>query len=199
MYYDSISNDHGLRYDPFKALIAPRPIGWISSLSANGELNLAPYSFFNGICNCPNIVMFSSQMYKDSVRNVDETGEFVCNVASYDLRDQMNVSSGPYSPEIDEFEEAGLATAPSKFVAPPRVRDCPAALECKKLQTIELKDLDGNPANAWTVIGQVVGVYIDDDVIIDGMVDVTRYRPVARLGYSDYSVVNEVFSLTRPQ
>lgn len=198
MYYDAIVNNHGLPFDPFKALVAPRPIGWISSLSADGIVNLAPYSFFNGLSNRPNIVMFSSMGYKDSVRNIDQTGEFVCNMATYDLRLQMNETSGAWPPNIDEFEISGLTAVASREVAPPRVKESPAALECKHLKTMELSDLDGRTANAWVVFGQVVGIHIDDDVIVDGKVDVTRCRPLARLGYMDYCDVSEVFALERP-
>ncbi|MCB1490972.1 MAG: flavin reductase family protein [Rhodobiaceae bacterium] len=198
MYYDAIINDHGLPHDPFKSLVVPRPIGWISTLSAGGGANLAPYSFFNGLASNPNIVMFSSNVYKDSVRNVDQTGEFVCNMATYDLRDKMNATSAPVSSDVDEFELAGLTKVASRAVAPPRVAECPAALECRHLQTIELTGLDGKSAGAWMVLGQVVGVHIDDTVIIDGRVDVTLFRPLARLGYMQYASVDSVFSIQRP-
>lgn len=198
MYYDAIVNDHGLPHDPFKALVAPRPIGWISSLAANGTVNLAPYSFFNALSNRPNIVMFASNVYKDSVRNIDETGEFVCNMATYALREPMNATSAPVDRDVDEFNLAGLTPAPCRAVKPPRVGESPAALECKHLQTIELKDLNGESVDSWVVLGQVVGIHIDDDVIVDGAVDVTRYRPLARLGYMDYAAVDSVFSIARP-
>lgn len=198
MYYDAIVNNHGLPFDPFKALVAPRPIGWISSLSPDGIVNLAPYSFFNALSNRPNIVMFSSNGYKDSVRNIDQTGDFVCNMATYDLREQMNETSGAWPAEVDEFEISGLTAVASRTVRPPRVKESPAALECRHLQTIEIVDLEGKPAETWVVIGQVVGIHIDDDVIVDGKVDVTRYRPLARLGYMEYCDVTEVFSMQRP-
>ncbi len=198
MYYDAIVNDHGLPHDPFKALVAPRPIGWISSLAADGAVNLAPYSFFNALSNRPNIVMFASNVYKDSVRNVDETGEFVCNMATYALREPMNATSAPVGPDVNEFEIAGLTPAPCRAVKPPRVAESPAALECRHLQTIELNDLNGQSVGSWVVLGQVVGIHIDDEVIVDGAVDVTRYKPLARLGYTDYVAVDTVFSIARP-
>lgn len=198
MDYNALTNDHGLPFDPFKALVSPRPIGWISSKSATGILNLAPYSFFNALSSRPNIVMFSSSGYKDSVRNIDETGEFVCNIASRDLLHQMSETSAPAAPDVDEFDLAGLRTEKSISVAPPRVADAPAAMECKHLQTLALKDLDGNSAETWVVIGQVTWIHINDDVIVDGFVDVTRYQPLSRLGYTHYAAVESVFSLDRP-
>ena len=198
MFYDAIENAHGLRHDPFKALVSPRPIGWISSLDKDGRLNLAPYSYFNAVSDRPHIVMFSSSGRKDSVANVEETGEFVCSLATFDLRDRMNQSSAPYPREISEFREAGLETAPSRLVKPPRVAASPVALECRYLRTIALADENGAPAESWVVLGQVVGIHIDDALITDGMVDITRARPIARLGYMDYAVVDAVFAMPRP-
>lgn len=199
MFYDAIENRHGLRHDPFKTLIAPRPIGWISSMGADGSVNLAPYSFFNAVSENPHIVMFSSSGRKDSVTNVEETGEFVWNLVTYALKDKMNATSAAVPHNVNEFELAGLTPAPCRLVAPPRVGETPVALECKYLHTIDLVDLDGVPANRYMVLGQVVGVHIDDAFIHDGMVDVTELKPVARLGYRDYSVVEEVFQMTRPK
>ena len=196
MFYDAIENRHGLKHDPFKSLVVPRPIGWISSLSSDGVLNLAPYSFFNAVSARPNIVMFSSGGRKDSAANVEATGEFVCNMATWDLREAMNESSATVDSAVDEFELAGLQTVPSKLVKPPRVAASPVALECTYLQTVELPPSNGEPN--LVVFGQVVGIHIDDDVIVDGMVDVTKFKPVARLGYHDYAVVEDVFSMVRP-
>ena len=198
MFYDAIENAHGLRHDPFKALVSPRPIGWISSLDKDGRLNLAPYSYFNAVSDRPHIVMFSSSGRKDSIANVEDTGEFVCSLATFDLRDRMNQSSAPYPRAISEFREAGLETAPSRLVKPPRVAASPVALECRYLQTIALADENGVPAESWVVLGQVVGIHIDDALITDGMVDITRARPIARLGYMDYAVVDAVFAMPRP-
>lgn len=199
MFYETEKNDHGLPHNPLKAIVAPRPIGWISTLDEAGRANLAPYSFFNCVCDRPPIVMFSSSNYKDSAANIDAMGEFVCNMASYDLKDAMNKSSAPVDHGVSEFELAGLEMAPSRLVNPPRVAKAPTALECKHLQTLRLKALDGSDTDSWVVFGQVVGVHIDDEVIVDGLVDVTRYKPLSRLGYMDYAAVTEVFQLKRPK
>lgn len=199
MFYETEKNDHGLPHNPFKAIIAPRPIGWISSLDGTGKANLAPYSFFNCVCDTPPIVMFSSSNYKDSAANIDATGEFVCNMASYDLKDEMNLSSAAVPHETSEFDLTGLEMAESRLVKVPRVAKAATALECKHLQTIRMKALDGSDTNSWVIFGQVVGVHISDDVIVDGMIDVTRYKPLSRLGYMDYAVVTEVFQIGRPK
>jgi len=198
MFYDAVTNTHGLRWDPFKALVSPRPIGWISTLGANGVVNLAPYSFFNAVSTDPHYVMFSSGGRKDSQRNAEETGEFVCSLATYDLRDAMNRTSQHVAPEVDEMALAGLTPAPSKLVAPPRVAESPVAFECKYWRTIELPGPDGGPGTHAIVLGQVVGVHIDDAAIVGDKVDVTRLKPIARLGYGDYAVIDEVFELSRP-
>ncbi|MGE0847299.1 MAG: flavin reductase family protein [Flavobacteriaceae bacterium] len=198
MYYDAVRNDHGLPHDPFKALVVPRPIGWITSQDAQGRINLAPYSFFNCFATNPHIVGFSSQSWKDSVANIGETGEFVCNLATWDLQRQMNQTSAGVGHGVNEMELAGLEAAASVAVKPPRVAATPVAFECRHLRTIELEGLDGRSANAWLVLGQVVGVHLDESLIVDGLVDITRARPIARLGYFDYSVVDEVFEIRRP-
>ena len=202
MHYNSIENDHGLPHDPFKALAAPRPVGWISTISSDGVGNLAPYSFFNAISDRPHYVMFSSSNLKDSARNARETGEFTCSLATFDLRTQMNLSSAPVPPDADEFQIAGLSPEKSKFVAPPRVKESPAAFECQYWRTIELPDVDGERETGhYLVIGRVVGIYIDDRFIRDGLVDTAAMRPIARMGYMDYAVVTPetVFTLNRPQ
>ncbi len=198
MFYETAKNDHGLPHNPFKAIVSPRPIGWISSLDGEGRTNLAPYSFFNAVGDRPPIVMFSSSGYKDSAANVDATGEFVCNMASWDLKDEMNVSSAPVSGDTSEFELAGLEMAPSRLVKAPRVAKAATALECKHLQTLKLTDLDGVETDNWIVFGQVVGVHIDEDILVDGKVDVTRFKPLSRLGYMEYASVTEVFEMVRP-
>ncbi|MFN4124265.1 flavin reductase family protein [Pannonibacter indicus] len=199
MFYDTVSNAHGLAFNPFKALVAPRPIGWISSLSAEGMANLAPYSFFNAVADTPPIVMFSSSGWKDSVRNIEATGEFVCNIVSYDLRDEMNASSAPVGPDVSEFDLAGLEMAPSNLVKVPRVKRAKAALECRMLQIQQLKDLNGNAVQNYMVLGQVTGVHIDDSVIENGRVVPSRLELLSRLGYKDYDVTRDVFELTRPK
>lgn len=199
MFYDAVANTHGLEWDPFKALVSPRPIGWISTLDQNGVVNLAPYSFFNAVSTDPHFVMFSSGGRKDSQRNAEESGEFVCSLATYDLRDAMNRTSKHVGPEVDEMVLAGLSPAPSNVVAPPRVAESPVAFECKYWRTVDLPGPDGGPGTHAIVLGQVVGVHIDDRAIVDGKVDVTKLKPIARLGYGDYAVIDEVFELPRPQ
>jgi flavin reductase (DIM6/NTAB) family NADH-FMN oxidoreductase RutF len=197
LFYETDDNGHGLKHDPFKALVAPRPIGWISSLSADGIVNLAPYSFFNGVSDRPPFVMFTSSGRKDSLVNIEATGEFVCSLATYELKDQMNATSAAVGPEVDEMALAGLTPAPCKLVKPPRVAESPVALECRHFKTIPLPGKDDGEGYI-IIIGQVVGIHIDEAVIVDGKVDVTRLRPIARLGYMDYSVVDAVFSMQRP-
>lgn len=199
MFYDAVSNAHGLARDPFMALVSPRPIGWISTLDAEGVVNLAPYSFFNAVSTNPHFVMFSSGGRKDSQRNAEETGEFVCSLATYDLREAMNRTSKHVDPHVDEMALAGLSPAPSTIVAPPRVAESPVAFECKYWRTIDLPGVDGGPGNHAIVLGQVVGIHIDDDALVDGRVDVTKLRPIARLGYRDYAVIDEVFELDGSQ
>jgi flavin reductase (DIM6/NTAB) family NADH-FMN oxidoreductase RutF len=199
MFYEPDKRDTSvLRYDPFKAIVAPRPIGWVTTMSAKGEINLAPYSFFNGICSKPNLVMFSSEGLKDSVSFIAETGEFVCNLATWDLREAMNATSAPLQRGVNEMERGGLAPAPSRLVKPPRVAASPCALECKLIQIVPIADAGGAPLDCHVVIGQVVGVYIDDRFIRDGRLDTAALKPIARCGYDQYAVVEEVFAMTRP-
>ena len=201
MHYDSIENKHGLKHDPFKALVAPRPIGWVSSLSADGVLNLAPYSFFNAISDKPHYVFFTSSGRKDSMRNVETTGEFTCSLSTWDTREGMNISSAPVPGDADEFQLADLETAPSAYVAPPSVKAAPAALECRYWKTVEMPDVvPGTDQGHFVVMGEVVGIYIDDAYITDGMVDTGAMRPIARMGYMDYAVVTPetTFTINRP-
>ena len=200
MHYDTAANNHGLRFNPFKALVAPRPIGWIACVGADGSRNLAPYSFFNAVSDRPPMVMFSSSGRKDSMANIEETGEFTCSLATFDLREQMNMSSAPVRRGVDEFALAGLTPAPSRMVKAPRVAESPAAFECRLWKTIELPAPDPRHVNI-VVFGHVVGVYINDDFIHDGLVDTGALRPLARLGYMDYSVVTPetMFTLNRPE
>jgi len=198
MFYDALKADHGLPHDPTNALVSPRPIGWISSLSKNGVRNLAPYSYFNLVASRPPIVMFGSGYVKDSQRNIEETGEFVCNIADWELREEVNASSAQVPPDVDEFDLVGLEAAESTLVRPPRVKRALVALECKYVRTVELPSATNDPHFFSMIIGRVVGVYIDESVIRDGIVDVTRIKPIARLGYQDFSVVNQVFAMARP-
>ncbi|TVR10152.1 MAG: flavin reductase family protein [Salinarimonadaceae bacterium] len=198
MFYE-VAKGHGLPFDPFKAVVAPRPIGWISAISAKGEVNLSPYSFFNAVSDNPHMVGFSSQGIKDAITFVEETGEFVCNLATWDLRDQMNASSAPLPRGQNEMDFAGLTAAPSRLVKPPRVAESPVAFECKLLRIIPLKPLEGEAVYHF-VIGQVMAIHIDDRFIIDGIVDTAAMRPIARAGYKDYFVgtPETKFSLARP-
>jgi flavin reductase (DIM6/NTAB) family NADH-FMN oxidoreductase RutF len=199
MFYEPEKrNARLLPHDPFKAIVAPRPIGWVTSMSAKGEINLAPYSFFNGINSKPNLVMFGSEGMKDSASFVAETGEFVCNLATWDLRDAMNATCAPYARGVNEMERAGLEPAPSRLVKPPRVAASPCALECKLLKIVRMDDISGKPIDCHVVFGQVVGVYIDDRFIRDGQLDTAAMKPIARCGYDQYSVLDSVFSMTRP-
>jgi flavin reductase (DIM6/NTAB) family NADH-FMN oxidoreductase RutF len=168
-------------------------------MSAKGEINLAPYSFFNGVTDRPPIVMFSSEGRKDSVAFVEETKEFVCNLANWDLREQMNETSAPLPRGTNEMEAAGLSSAPSHFVKPPRVAEAPCALECKWLQTIQLDDVEGRQLERYVVFGQVIGVYINDRFIKDGKLDTAAMQPIARCGYDQYAVVEKVFAMRRPK
>ena len=197
MFYDAIKNDHGLKRDPFKAIVSPRPIGWISSVNRAGQVNLAPYSFFNAVSHSPPIVMFSSEDRKDSHANIEETGEFVCNLATYDLREAVIDTSEPLEPGIDEMEFAGLDAAPSRMVRPPRVAASPCALECKLLQVIQLSDLDGSPIERFMILGRVVGIHLDDRFLENGMLNTAAMRPLARCGYLDYAMTDATFPLTR--
>ena len=198
MFYDARINNHGHEVDPFKALAAPRPIGWISSISKTGIVNLAPYSFFNAMSDNPHYVVFGSAGPKDSISNIQETGEFVCNMATYDLREQMNSSSAPVQRGVDEFELAGLEKAASRLVAPPRVAASPVALECKYIKTVELPGHDLARGGYAMVVGQVIGVYIDDRFIENGRVNTAAMQPIMRMGYSEYAVVKEAFRMRRP-
>ncbi len=186
-------------HDVFKGLIIPRPIGWISTMSRAGALNLAPYSYFNGMSSWPQIVAFASETPKDSHHFAVESGEFTWSVATWDLRDKMNLTSAGLPRGESEFAHAGLATAPSRIVKPPRVAGSPAALECKVTQVLELKDLEGRATGGAVVFGQVVGIHLDEGIVKDGKVDAVAMRPIARCGYHDYAVVERVFSLTRPE
>lgn len=199
MFYETSRNDHGLPHDPIKSCVVPRPIGWISTLSAAGVLNLAPYSFFNLVATNPALVMYASNGRtpygdKDTVTNIAETGEFVVNMATWQQRDEMFRSSAVLAPDVDEFAHAGLSTLPSRLVKPPRVAGAPIHLECIHHQTIELPHDDPEGRNAL-VLGRVVGVHIDDAVIQNGRVDLGRIQPIARLGYGDYARVDTIFSM----
>jgi flavin reductase (DIM6/NTAB) family NADH-FMN oxidoreductase RutF len=193
---------HRLPHDPLNAMVAPRPIGWISTVSADGVRNLAPYSFFNLINYTPPLIAFSSVGRKDSVANVEATGEFVWNLATRDLAEAMNATSAMVSAEVDEFALAGLETLPSRLVAPERVAASPVAFECRLTQLIRLKDRDGVALNQYLVIGEAIGIHIDRAMLEDGIYQTARARPVMRGGGpADYFDVTEanLFRMWRPR
>ena len=203
MFYETNVNNHGLEHDPFKALVAPRPVGWVSTLSKNNEVNLAPYSYFNAVSDAPPMVMISSNQRKDTLTNIEETGEFVCSLATYRLRDAMNMSSAVVDKNVSEFDLATLASADSQLVAPPRVADSPAALECKLWKVLPIpKGLSDDGASKHNLIlGFVVGVYINDEYLSGGLFDSAKAGLIARMGYMDYCHVTpeNTFSLNRPK
>lgn len=198
MFYEP-KNGHGLPHDPFKSIVSPRPIGWISTISRTGEANLAPYSFFNAFSTNPFLVWFSSEGQKDSSSLAAETGEFVANLVGRDLAEKMNRTAVNSPRGVSEFTYAGLTEAPSRLVAPPRVAEAPAALECKVTEVFRPKALDGSRSGAFVVIGEVVGVHIDDAFLTDGLFDTVKAGNVARLGYMDYSSVEALFQMRRPR
>ena len=191
---------HGLAHNPFNAVVTPRPIGWISTRGADGQDNLAPYSFFNAVAYVPPQVMFASTSAKpdrdgtkDSVANIRDTGVFCVNVVEYAMREVMNVTSGPWPRETDEFDKAGIARAECERIACSRVDGAPASLECRLTRIVQLE----GEAN-FLVLGEVIGVHLRDDCVVDGKFDILKYQPLTRLGYRDYSRITEVFSLKRP-
>jgi flavin reductase (DIM6/NTAB) family NADH-FMN oxidoreductase RutF len=203
MFYRT-DQPHGLPHNPFNALVVPRPIGWISTVDREGRANLAPYSFFNAVAYTPPQVVFSGTGahsaggLKDSIQNVIDTGQFVCNLVTVELARAMNTSSASAPRDVDEFEVAGLTKAPGTLVDVPRVRECPAHLECTLVRVVELDTVDPEQAPNRLVIGKVVGIHIADEVLTDGLVDMAKLRPLARLGYMDYAPVEGVFEMMRP-
>jgi flavin reductase (DIM6/NTAB) family NADH-FMN oxidoreductase RutF len=206
IHFYSTDQPHGLKHNPFKSLVAPRPIGWVSTLNAAGVVNLAPFSFFNAVADAPQMVIICvngshvAGGAKDTLDNIRATGEFVCSMATWETREAMNHSSIDAAHGVDEMTLAGLAPAPSRLVKPPRVAAAQAALECVLHQIVELPSTRPGSAN-HTVFGRVVGVHISKAIIKDGMIDMTKFQPIARLGYNDYAVVrpNDVFTMIRPK
>ncbi|MDB5410848.1 MAG: flavin reductase [Rhodospirillales bacterium] len=195
MFYEPDKDDHGLRYNPFKSIAVPRPIGWISTVNLDGQVNLAPYSQFQNLGFDPPYVMFSASKSKHSARNAQDTGEFVCNMATYELRHAVNVTAQPVGPEVDEAALAGLEMIPSRLVKAPRVAASPVQLECKYYCAIQLPGRHPG-AGDEVVIGRVVGVHIKDEFITaDGKIDIVRIRPLARMGYMDYTSIDTVFTM----
>jgi flavin reductase (DIM6/NTAB) family NADH-FMN oxidoreductase RutF len=201
LHYYEPKNGHGLKHDPFNAIVAPRPIGWISSRGANGNVNLAPYSFFNGFCYIPPIIGFSSTSWKDSVQNIQETKEFVWNLATMDLAQQMNATAAHVARDVSEFTIAGLTPGQSKLVNVPRVTESPVSFECKLTQIIQLQGADGKKAQAWLTLGEVVAVHIDKAMIRDGVYQTGLAHPIVRAGRKgDYFEIRPeaMFEMIRP-
>jgi len=201
LHYYEPKNGHGLKHDPFNAIIAPRPIGWISSRDGKGNVNLAPYSFFNGFCYKPPLIGFSSTSWKDTVQNVKDTGEFVWNLATLDLAKHMNATAAHVAPDVSEFQIAGLTAVPGKLVNVPRVAESPVAFECKLTEIIQLKGANGEKANAWLTMGEVVAVHIDKAMIRDGVYITALAQPIVRAGRrGDYFTVKpeDMFEMVRP-
>ncbi len=195
---------HGLPRNPFKSLVVPRPIGWISTVDPAGRVNLAPFSFFNAVAEEPPQVFYAANgrkpdaPVKDSRANAEATGCFVVNLATWELKDAMNATSAVFAAGEDELAASGLTAAPSRLVAAPRVAESPVNLECRYLQTVSLASDDPEQPNAM-VIGEVVGVHIRDDLLVNGRIDTRRLRPIARLGYAQYTVVDDLFEMRRPE
>jgi flavin reductase (DIM6/NTAB) family NADH-FMN oxidoreductase RutF len=201
LHYYEPAKGHGLKHDPFNAIIAPRPIGWISSRDEKGNINLAPYSFFNGFCYKPPIIGFSSTSWKDSVANIKETGEFVWNLATMDLARQMNATAAHVAHDVSEFKIAGLTALPCKLVNVPRVAESPVSFECKLAQIVQLQGADGKKAEAWLTLGEVVAVHIDKTMIKDGVYQTALARPIVRAGRrGDYFEIRPeaMFEMARP-
>jgi len=198
MYYNS-DEPCPLPHNPLKAIIAPRPIGWISTVDENGVVNLAPYSFFNAVHSDPGVLMFSSELMKDTARNAIRSGEFVFSLATLALQNAMNTSSQGVEPGVDEYDLSGLEKASCHHVTPPRVAASPASLECKVLQSQSLTTINGDTLDVHVIFGQIVGVHIHDDYITDtGRFDTAKASALARCGYHDYASVTSVFELIRP-
>lgn len=196
---------HGLPHDPFKAIVVPRPIGWVSTLDGAGRANLAPYSFFNGCGDHPPLVMFAQsgrksrdEGEKDSIANIRATGEFACSVVSQALKDAMNVTTASLPAGTDEFERAGLSKGQGRAIAVPHVAEAPAVLECRMVRIIDDLPVARPGMLNIVVIGEVVGVHIRDDALRDGILDVLSYNPVARMGYRDYTTVETRWEMARP-
>ena len=199
MFYRTDMNAHGLSHDPFKAIVAPRPIGWIGTKGRDGSYNLSPYSFFNIVSDRPKLVMFSSSGRKHSLRNAEETGVFTASLASRNLAQQMNASSAPVDYGVSEFDLAGLTARLGEIVDAPYVAEAFTVLECQVTEVIQPKGLDGEDAESIMVLGQVVGIHISEQIIRNGRIDMELARPMARMGYRDYTDGgSDVFEITRP-
>jgi flavin reductase (DIM6/NTAB) family NADH-FMN oxidoreductase RutF len=194
---------HGLPHDPFKSCIVPRPIAWVSTIHPNGAINLAPFSFFNALASDPPIVMIAFTGYhqhggeKDTLHNIKASGDFVINIVPHALMDAMNQTTASLEHGVSELEFAGLTAEPSVLVKPPRVAQAPIHLECEFFQEIELPCTLEDSINR-TILGKVLGIHIKDEVLTDGLVDLNKIKPLARLGYQEYIAVDNIFKMTRP-
>jgi flavin reductase (DIM6/NTAB) family NADH-FMN oxidoreductase RutF len=203
MFYKT-SENRGLASNPFKSCVIPRPIGWISSQDEKGSLNIAPYSYFNAVAEDPPTIMFASSNThiegsdKDSLKNIEETKEFVVNIATFDLKDEMNKTSAHLPRNVNEFTYANIETASSILVKPPRVKASPISLECIYINTIQLPKGTKNIITK-IILGKVIGIYIDDNILTDGKIDITKFKPIARLGYNQYTVIDKMFTMNRPE
>lgn len=204
MFYEPRLHNSGMAIDPLKSLVVPRPIAWVSSVDLEGRVNVAPFSFFNLVAEAPPMVMLapygrkSNGEIKDSKLNIEAVGAFVINLATWDLKDAMNITSSQFPSGTNEAEKAGLEMVPARIVVAPRIAASPVALECRYLKTVDLPTLDENEPNG-IIIGEIVGIHIDEKLITeDNRVDITRARPIARMGYSLYTVIDETFRMTRP-
>lgn len=198
MFYDPRTESHGLPHSPWLALIVPRPIGWVSTLSVDGTPNLAPYSCFNAISSNPPFVMFSSDSPKDSATNAEQTGVFCINIATYALREAMNQSAAAYPSEVDEFEASGLTAEPCRNIPCVRVKESPVSIECRLSQLITLTPSTGEQCTNRVVIGEVIGIHIDESILREGLVDVELLCPLGRMGYREYTVPPRSFEMLRP-
>jgi len=205
MFYETKTNNHGLKYNPFKSCIIPRPIAWITTISNDGIDNCAPYSFFNGVSSDPPMVMFANNGSaidgsgpRDTFSNIKENQEFVINISTFNTKDKMNKTSARLCRNVSEIEFASLETLDSRLVKPKRLKESPINMECKLYKIIDLPGITEDNYNG-ILIGKVIGIHINDEYIKDGKVDVKKIKPLARLGYFDYSVIDDFFSIKRPK
>lgn len=205
MFYEPSKRNHGLPRDPFKSLVIPRPIGWITSVDAEGVVNLAPYSYFN-ICSAePPTIMFApstrpgSSLLKDTHQNAEAYGEFVVNIATMELSEKMNLTSADFASGVSELARVGLTATPSTVVSVPRLRESPINIECRHLSTVAVPTRLPTDHKNFIVIGEVVGVHISDHVLTEGFIDIEKLRPVAKLGYLDYAVIDQRFTMPKPE
>lgn len=204
MFYETDKNDHGLKYNPFKSCIVPRPIAWITTVSDDNIHNCAPYSFFNGVAADPPMVMYATNGiqpmggHKDTISNIRDNKEFVVNIVTYEAKDKMNETTAPFNPNESEIDFAKLDVLESKLISPVRLAISPIHMECKLFKVIDLPSLESNKYNGM-VIGHVIGIHINDDVLKDDKIDLEKIKPLSRLGYMDYSVVDNIFEMARPK